>query len=133
MTQISVTRSDFAAQHRARLDALRSDPEVKKELGRLKKASQDIEAIFLKQLVGEMRKTATKGLFGDSLESQMYADFLDEAVAIAMSRGRGVGMSNQIYRSMEEPVLQRFAAKTARIAANPNAQPGEGPGIGGKR
>lgn len=92
------------------IDQLKSTPKVKAELAKVKKATQDVEAIFLKQLIGEMRKSSQEGMFGKGIEGEMYSDFLDEAVAQAMSRGRGVGMASQLYSRMEAATLRKIAA-----------------------
>lgn len=113
MTQ-SIQALDFASrakEHAQKLEELKHDPEVKRELGRLKKASQDIEAIFLKQLIGEMRKTQTEGLFGKTIESQMYSDYLDEAVAQKIASARGIGIAEALYETLEIVTLRSFAAK----------------------
>jgi flagellar protein FlgJ len=115
MTQ-AIQSLDFAArakEHAQKLEALKQDPEVKRELGRLKKASQDIEAIFLKQLIGEMRKGQTEGIFGKSIESQMYSDYLDEAVAQKIATARGIGIAETLYKTLEGVTLRSFAAKHA--------------------
>ncbi len=92
------------------IQQLKENPKVKAELAKVKKATQDVEAIFLKQLIGEMRKSSQSGMFGKGIEGEMYADFLDEAVAKAMSSGNGVGMAKQLYGRMEEATLRKMAA-----------------------
>lgn len=94
---------------KAAIEQLKATPKVKAELAKVRKATQDVEAIFLKQLIGEMRKSSKEGMFGKGIEGEMYADFLDEAVAQAMSRGRGVGMAKQLYGRMEEATLRKIA------------------------
>ncbi len=115
---LSIDRAALAKEHQAKLDSVKENPETKRELTRLKKASQEIEAIFLKQLIGEMRKGQTEGIFGKSIESQMYTDFLDEAVAGQMAKGRGIGIADALYKSMESVTLRAAAAKQAMEAEN---------------
>ncbi|MCW5945905.1 MAG: rod-binding protein [Fimbriimonadales bacterium] len=118
ISNLSIDRATLAKEQQAKLDALKEKPEIKRELSRLKKATQDIEAIFLKQLIGEMRKGQAEGIFGKSTESQMYTDFLDEAVAGQMAKGRGIGIADTLYKSMESVTLRAAAAKQAKEAAN---------------
>jgi flagellar protein FlgJ len=92
-------------------ERIRETAEGKRELRELKKATQQVEAIFLKHLVSEMRKGASDGMLGKGFEAQIYADMFDAGVAEAMSKGRGIGIGDLLYRRMEETALARVAAK----------------------
>lgn len=118
MTQ-AIQSLDFAAraqEHSQKLESLKQDPEVKRELGRVRKAAQDIEAIFLKQLIGEMRKSQFGSPFGKGIESQMYSDYLDEAIAQKIASARGIGIADAMYKTLESVSLRSFAAKHANGA-----------------
>lgn len=88
---------------------------------KLKKATQDMEAIFVKDLLAAMRKTAPKQSFGgSSLGGDMYQDLFDQAIAEASSRNGSLGVGQSIYRQMA-PVAVRTAIQNA-IRHNATAQ-----------
>lgn len=93
------------------LKAVKETPEAQARLKKLRQAAEDFEAIFAKLLVGEMRKGGTQGFFGKSLQAQMYADMLDEAVAKQVARGGGLGIAKTLYARMEETLLRQLAAE----------------------
>jgi Rod binding domain-containing protein len=96
---------------RARLEAIRQTPEAKKQLHRLDKATRDVEAVFMKLLIGEMRKTGMQGMLGHGMEAQMYSDFLDGAVAGEIAGKGGVGIGKLLYDRMSNALLRQMAAK----------------------
>lgn len=68
---------------------------------RLKKAVQDFEALFLTQLLQEMRKTVPEGgLFERSGPDRMYESMMDEQLGFQLAQGRGVGLSQALYRQL---------------------------------
>jgi len=87
-----------------------------KELERLKKACCEFEALLVKQLVAEMRKSATEGLMGGNFQAKFYEDFLDDAIAKQITAGKGIGVSDLLYSRMKEVVLRRFSAQKLREA-----------------
>ncbi|MBU0479529.1 MAG: rod-binding protein [Proteobacteria bacterium] len=67
----------------------------------LRGACKDFEAILLRQLLSAMRKSIPKGeLFGDSHAREMYQTLQDEALADQLSRGRGAGLGEVLYRQL---------------------------------
>lgn len=78
-------------------DALRraqdsKDPEA------LKKAAQGFESYFIKLLLKSMRSgiQATDR----SHQREMYEDMFDDTLSKTISEGRGIGVSDMIYKSM---------------------------------
>ncbi|HWP30860.1 MAG TPA: rod-binding protein [Fimbriimonadales bacterium] len=80
-----------------------------KELARLKKACCEFEALLVKQLFAEMRKSATEGWMGGNFQAKFYEDFLDDAIAKQITTGKGIGISEMLYSQMKEVVLSRFS------------------------
>ena len=67
----------------------------------LKKVCEDFEAIFIKQLFEEMRKTLSNGgLMGKSIRAQIYQDIIDEQIALKMAHAGGIGIGEKLYRAL---------------------------------
>jgi flagellar protein FlgJ len=82
---------------------------------KLKKATQDIEAIFVKDLLSAMRKTAPKqALGGQSLGAEMYQDIFDQAIAEASAKNGTLGIAKTIYRQMA-PLAINAAVRNAGL------------------
>lgn len=95
-------------------DAVAAHPALtaeQKELQRLKKACCEFEALLVKQLVAEMRKSATEGWMGRNFQAKFYEDFLDDAMAKQITSGKGIGISELLYSQMKQVVMRRFAAE----------------------
>jgi peptidoglycan hydrolase FlgJ len=77
--------------------------EVKRQRDKLKKATQDFEAIFVGMMLKEMRKTMTSDnpLFGKSSESKYYQEMMDDAVAHQISRTGQFGLGSLLYKKVE--------------------------------
>jgi peptidoglycan hydrolase FlgJ len=73
----------------------------KPEDSHLKKAAQDFEALFMTQMLQEMRKTIPDGgLFAKSGENRMYESMMDEQLGYQLAQGRGMGLSQSLYRQL---------------------------------
>ncbi len=67
----------------------------------LRKACEDFEAIFIRQMFQVMRKTIQKsGLFGGGMQEEILTDLCDERVADEIAHGRGIGISQALYRDL---------------------------------
>jgi len=65
---------------------------------RLKGACQDFEAIFIRQMLQQMRKSIPKSDFLDGgLAEDIYNDMLDAAIADQASRRQGFGIAKALY------------------------------------
>lgn len=82
-----------------------------KELERLKKVCCEFEALLVKQLFAEMRKSATDGWMGGNFQAKFYEDFLDDAIAQQITTGKGIGISEMLYSQLKEIVVRRFARR----------------------
>ena len=89
---------------------------------KLKKATQDIEAIFVKDLLAAMRRTAKHQSLGSGLGGEMYQDIFDQAIADASAKQGNLGISKTIYKQMA-PVAIRNALRTAAVSAARSQSP----------
>lgn len=86
-------------------NALSAD--TKKET-RLKKACNDFEAIFVKQMLSAMRQSVPKdGLFGNNgYEQEIFQSMQDDELAKSISSGRGMGISEVLYNQVSGKTTQ---------------------------
>ena len=68
---------------------------------RLRKACQDMESLFIHQLLKEMRATIPKSdLFGKSHARDIYTGMLDARLAQEVAENRGLGLSTLLMRQL---------------------------------
>lgn len=91
--------------------SVKQTQEAKKELAQLKRVTKDIEAVFLKHLVSEMRKGINEGMFGANFQARFYSDYMDDAIAQQISRGKGIGIAEMLYTKLEPIVINQIIAK----------------------
>lgn len=78
----------------------RGDPAAVAD-ARLRRAARDFEAIFVNQLLRTMRATVPRGgLFPASAGRGLYEGLMDEELARAVSRGRGIGLADLLVREL---------------------------------
>lgn len=80
-------------------------------IAELKRAAQGIETMFLKLLAAQLRKDGFGGFFGGGTAGEVYADFMDQAIAESLAKGRGIGIANLVAKTLEPRVQQRIAAE----------------------
>ena len=71
---------------------------------KLKQACQDIETMFIQQMLKQMRATIPKGgLIPESMASEMYQEMLDEEYSklMASSPNDSLGIADLIYRQLK--------------------------------
>lgn len=79
----------------------------------LKKKSNELEAVFLTQLIQSMEKTIPEGIDGskNTLSSMMFGSVMGDA----MSQGGGIGLSKMIFESLkkmdETPEMQNLGGQ----------------------
>jgi flagellar protein FlgJ len=77
-----------------------SDVELRKK--QLREVSYDIEAIFIKMLLDEMRASVWKSeLFRGGYAEEIWEDMLYKEYAKIMARTGKFGIADMIYRHME--------------------------------
>jgi peptidoglycan hydrolase FlgJ len=91
--------------------------EAARQREKLKKATQDFEAVFVGMMLKQMRKSMTGGnaLFGNSSDSKLYQDMSDDATAQQLSKTGGFGLAKLLYKTMEH-TLPAEAKPTPPIA-----------------
>ena len=67
--------------------------------GRLKKACQGVESLFVNMMLKEMRKSIPhSGLFPQSLQRDIYTSMFDQQIAQEVSeKGNGIGISDMLF------------------------------------
>lgn len=88
------------------------------KLAKLKKACQDLEAVFLKDLMTVMGKSIPKSSFGNAPGAAIYEDMFNQSVAESASKSGTFGMAKVLYREMAPRVLRE-----AEDDAKRNGQP----------
>ncbi len=74
-----------------------------KEYKKLKEAAQNFEAIFINQLLSNMRKTIPESnLFGSGLSSEIYSGMFDEKMAQTIASKGGLHLSDIIIESLDK-------------------------------
>lgn len=79
-------------------------PEPNKELKALKKACEQFEAVFAKQLLGEMRKGVQEVKIGDQAGSDIYKDMMDQTIADSVAHQGALGIGQMLYKQFAKQV-----------------------------
>ena len=98
-----------------------------KDRAELKKAAQEFEAVFIRQLLKVMRETIEESSSeGSGLGKGVYTELFDQEIAISMSQRGALGIGDIIYRSLveneakENPVGQEIDQESAGDVRNVN-------------
>jgi Rod binding domain-containing protein len=72
-----------------------------REKGRLTKATQDFEAVFVGMMLKQMRKSMAgdNAIFGNSSEAKIYQDMMDDGIAQQLSKSGTFGLSGAMMKS----------------------------------
>jgi flagellar protein FlgJ len=74
-----------------------------KDEKKLKKACSDLEAIFVNMMFKQMRNTVQKsGLLDGGTAEEMYEDMLFDKYAEEVSKGKGTGLGDILYRQLSK-------------------------------
>lgn len=84
----------------------------KAQIQKLKKATEQIEAIFVKDLLSQMRRGVSGQEKGDAM-GDMAKDMMDQAVADDFGRTGGIGIGRMLYRNLADAYLKQETAKKA--------------------
>ncbi len=77
----------------------KDDIEVRKN--KLRKAANDFEAIFARQILKSMRSTLEDGgMFGSGSIGEIYSDMMDNAISEIIAKRGELGLANSIYKQM---------------------------------
>lgn len=102
---VSALLSEPSADGRRTLDLDRISDEKKTELMKLQKASQDFEAIFVKGLLAQMRRSS----FAEEPTpmAEIAKDMMDQAVAESVSRsGNSIGIAKTVFLDMAQRIVK---------------------------
>jgi flagellar protein FlgJ len=70
---------------------------------RMEKAATQFEAMLLKQMLGQMWKSApSEGFLSGSREEQMFRDMLNDEMAKSIAESQSIGIKDIILREMRE-------------------------------
>lgn len=73
------------------------------EKKRLKKACKDFEAIFIANMLKEMRKSIPKSGFLDSTHgSDIYRSMMDQKVAEKIANDKGLGIGEMFFKQLQK-------------------------------
>ena len=68
---------------------------------KLRKACEDFEAIFIKQMLSSMKKTVNRsGLMGGGFAEEIYEDMLYDEYAKKMTKTAGFGIAKTLYNQL---------------------------------
>ncbi|MFC1547584.1 rod-binding protein [Candidatus Neomarinimicrobiota bacterium] len=100
----------------ARLEELQS-PQVRgsrpKDDGKLWKACQDFESMFMGYIIKSMEKTLPEGsLSGSGISDMMF----DQVMGSALSEGGGIGLAEILYRDLQIKHTQNSAESDSGIS-----------------
>lgn len=85
------------------------------EMAKLKKASDQIEAIFVKDLIGALRR-GTPDSLGKGLGASVYRDMFDQSLSDSFSKRGAFGISKMLTHQLGKAVLGKGIA-TIKLAA----------------
>ena len=78
-----------------------------RELKKLREASQDFEAIFIKMMLDAMRKTVPKGgIIDGGMAEEIFEDLLYEERAKTMAKTGSLGLADLIYDRYKDSIAQ---------------------------
>lgn len=92
--KIADTYTDFGALNKIKHQAQQKSPEA------LKAVAQQFEALFLQTMLKSMRDSVQKSDLFNSSEQDMFGGLFDQQIALNISKTRGIGIADVIYRQL---------------------------------
>jgi flagellar protein FlgJ len=87
--------TDFTQYTTLRAGAENRDPAV------LREVAGQFEALFLQTMLKTMRDASlAEPIFGNSDQSEMYQDMMDQQLAVEMASGKGIGLADMLVRQL---------------------------------
>ncbi|MBC8204805.1 rod-binding protein [bacterium] len=115
---MDINLANFGADY---LDLIRNDQgKLKADLQskdekKLLHVCQQFEAIFIRQMLKEMRKTIPKdGMFPESNERSFYTSMFDEKVADTVAENGRIGLADMLFKQMS-PRYHRIEDSSTEI------------------
>jgi peptidoglycan hydrolase FlgJ len=88
-----------------------------KAIADARKAAEQFESIFLRQLLGALEKTGGPG--GSSQGAGIYKSMMVGALADSASANGGIGLADVVFKAMLPPALASSAAAHGTAASKP--------------
>lgn len=82
---------------------------AKPKLAELKKATDGIESIFVKNLLSEMQKGTHA--FGESAGADIYQDLMNQAISESIGKRGTLGISQMLYKQLAPRMLAQAEAQ----------------------
>ena len=80
------------------------------EMAKLKKAAAQVEAIFVKDLIGALRR-GTPDSLGQGFGASVYRDLFDQSLSDSLAQKGSFGISGMLTRQLGKSVLGQEIAK----------------------
>jgi len=85
-----------------------------KDEEKLKKVCRDLESVFVNMMFKQMRNTIQKSeLMGGGYAEGMYEDMLYEKYAEEVSKNKGIGIGDILYKQLSKNLDRESGAKDA--------------------
>lgn len=104
----------FGGLSSKRTDHPAETPTTEVSQTRMKAAVKELEALFIYELLKEMRKSTQGGLLGKGLGNDIYSSLFDMEMA-RMLAGRGIGLG--------ESILKQLNGRTGKAESDPSITP----------
>lgn len=88
------------------------------ELLKLQKATQEMEAGFVKQMLQVMRSSSQESPMGEQYGGKMFRDMFDDALAGAVTGRVGIGIAREVMRRSGPEVIRQEMEEMAREVRN---------------
>lgn len=86
-----------------------------KDEKKLKEACSGLEAIFINMMFKQMRNTVQKsGLFDSGSAEEMYEDLLYEKYSEEISKGKGIGIGDLLYKQLSKSMNKESEENSAK-------------------
>ncbi|MEN6459813.1 MAG: rod-binding protein [Syntrophomonas sp.] len=83
------------------------DATKQKDKERLKESCQQLESVFLNQIMQAMRATISKSdLLGNDFSDDVFQSMLDEEYTKSMSKTGSLGLADIIYKQLSENLMK---------------------------
>jgi Rod binding domain-containing protein len=89
--------------------AERAVPQLKK----LHQAAQQMEALFVKDLLTEMQKGSKEGMFGNMPGSEIYQDMFTQSIADQVAKSGSFGFAKTLEQQVTKDVLREAVPSPA--------------------
>lgn len=93
-------------------------------VAKLKKATSDLEGVFVKDLISVMRRSIPKTGFGQGYGTEIYDDLFNQAIADSVAKRGTFGFGSMLFRQVAPAAfaqeVQRLAQESATSKTNPS-------------